>query len=138
MLKFVLSALFFLIASLAAAQNATDIHCQQWITDTGRYHDGFGSIELSGPPLAFDTWSAEHSVMTMTFPGRVIVLTTDNVHDGALGDYIATTQSHREKGYEAFAVITDDTDGNRLGLIQPFSFDSKTHCFASVVRLKSD
>jgi hypothetical protein len=81
------------------------------------------------------TWSAEYSVMTMTFPEQVVVLTAANVRPGALGDHIATTVTHRKGGFEAFGVITDDADGNRLSLVQPFESDGDPNCFASVVNV---
>jgi len=137
MLKCVLLTLATAMGTAAAAQSAAVVYCQQKIVDTGRYQAGFGTIELSGPPLVFDTWSAEHSVMIMTFPDRTFVLTTENVNPSALGDYIATTIEHRERGYEAFGVITDNTDGNRLGLIQPFSIEGAPYCFGSALRLNN-
>ena len=137
MLKSVLTAvLFTFITSAASAESVADAYCQQWITETGRYQPGIGTVELSGPPLVFGTWSAAYSIITVTFPEQVIVLTTQNVHAGALGDYIATTVAHRNAGHEAFSVITDDADGNRLGLIQPFGDDESPNCFVSAIDLK--
>jgi hypothetical protein len=128
----------FAATTAASAQNlAQDANtfCAEQSTKTGRYLEGFGEISLTGKPMNPSVdWEVPYDTLIIRFPNRSVVLTIENTPVSALGDYIDTTIAHSENGLIPFGVVTDDADGNRIGIIQPFLSEDTPYCFSSAVQ----